>query len=89
MTTTKCDICGIDLEFNHRNPTEIKGKAELFRANASAVEIRDFTYSLNVESFQFNCTNFHICLTCLVDAVAKSVERIARPVQGMVESQPA
>ena len=70
MTTTTCDICGINIPNNkHTIAKMIQGRSHFQRGS----EVLQFSYELKVEQFQFNCTNFALCKQCLINAVAKSV----------------
>jgi len=77
MKTTICDICGRTLEPNHDNPSTINGKATLIktepRVEFDEATPRHFTFKVTVESYQFNCTNFHVCKRCIADAISRSV----------------
>lgn len=41
------------------------------------MEIFKFSYTIKVDKFHFDCTNFALCKECLVAAISKSVETAA------------
>lgn len=68
MTKTNCDICKKELDFNHSNPYEINGDAVLVVDN----EVREFSFTCKVGSYKFSCTNFHVCIECVFNAIARN-----------------
>lgn len=86
MTITTCDVCNRQIPNDvHHTPTKIDGKAFLYLYEGKSNEIRELTYSIRVESYDFNCTinctSFALCRQCLIAAIHKSVEdQAAMPV---------
>jgi len=86
MTTKKCDICGSEMDYKQKCPSSIEGKALLINnATNAGATVRTFLYEVKVTNYQFNCTNFDVCTTCVVDAINRSVSEMAR----MENTQPA
>jgi hypothetical protein len=78
MTTTTCDCCNAPLEFNHRNRSEFKGDAQLMSkdtARVGEVAVRSFDFQITVTRYAFNCTNFHVCNRCIIDAISRSIPK--------------
>ncbi len=73
MKTVTCDSCGKELSFNHLNLGKIERPANLTRyseVRVGNVEVLPFRFSVEVLAYQFDCTNFHACANCVIDAIA-------------------
>ena len=72
MTITTCDCCGINIPNEcHKFPESIVDTTVLPMPGEKRIR-----FVLKVDSYQFNTTNFALCRSCLVKAVAARVEQM-------------
>jgi hypothetical protein len=92
MTVTTCDICGVKIPLGaHATANNIEGKASLIELGSKIgldTVVRDFRFKLEVETFQFNCTDFALCKQCLINAVSAAVCDMVQAERAMPVSTP-
>lgn len=73
MKVVTCDICGKNLD-SGAMPKCIERKSALLDDRPGAKSpIYPFTFTIQVACYQFNTTNFDVCETCVLKAIARTV----------------